>query len=134
MRRNAYRVFHTSRLGREMDAQHYRKLMSKYLEEAEALLEKGDYIQASEKLWGASAESVKVVAAERGIELKTHRDLWEFVAKLSSEMRDPEVNKLFLEANYLHQNFYEGILPPEAVKAGAESVKEFMEKILKRRS
>jgi len=77
-----------------MDAQHYRKLMSKYLEEAEALLEKGDYVQASEKLWGASAESVKVVAAEREIELKTHRDLWEFVAKLSIEMRDPEISKL----------------------------------------
>ena len=39
---------------------------------------------ASEKLWGASAEVVKVVAAKRGIKLKTHGDLWNFVSKQSS--------------------------------------------------
>jgi len=112
-----------------MGAQRYRKLMSKYLEEAEFFLEKGDYVQASEKLWGAAAEAVKVVAAKRGVELRTHGDLWKFVTKLRTELKDPEINKLFLQANYLHQNFYEGILPPEAVMDAAEAVRAFIDKL-----
>lgn len=92
-------------------------------------LAKGDYVRASEKLWSAAAEVVKVVAAKRGVELRTHRDLWEFVAKLRTELKDSEFSRLFLQANYLHQNFYEGILPPEAVVDGAEAVKQFIAKL-----
>jgi len=110
-------------------AEHYSNLMVKYLKDAEAFLVKGDYIQASEKLWGAAAEVVKVVAAKRGVELRTHGDLWEFVTKLRTELKDPELSRLFLQANYLHQNFYEGILPAEAVMDGAEAVKEFIDKL-----
>ena len=110
-------------------AEHYSNLMRKHFKEAEAFLAKGDYVQASEKLWGAAAEIVKVVAAKRGVELRTHGDLWEFVAKLRTELKDPELSRLFLQANYLHQNFYEGILPPEAVMDGAEAVKEFIDKL-----
>jgi len=112
-------------------AEHYSNLLQKYFEEAESLLAKGDYAQAGEKLWGAAAEVVKVVAAKRGVELRTHGDLWEFVTKLRTELKDPELSRLFLQANYLHQNFYEGILPPQAVMDGAEAVKEFIEKLEK---
>ncbi|HID90461.1 TPA: hypothetical protein EYP44_00690, partial [Candidatus Bathyarchaeota archaeon] len=110
-------------------AEHYSNLMRKYLKEAEAFLAKRDYVQASEKLWGAAAEAVKVVAAKRGVELRTHGDLWRFVAKLRTELKDPELSRLFLQANYLHQNFYEGVLPPEAVGDGAEAVKDFIDKL-----
>jgi len=110
-------------------AEHYSNLMRKYFKEAEDFVAKGDYVQASEKLWGAAAEIVKVVAAKRGVELRTHGDLWEFVAKLRTELKDPELSRLFLQANYLHQNFYEGVLPPEAVRDGAEAVKEFIDKL-----
>ncbi|MFQ5759221.1 MAG: PaREP1 family protein [Candidatus Bathyarchaeia archaeon] len=109
----------------------YLGLAHKYLKESEGFIGKGDYVQASEKLWGAAAEMVKVVAAKRGVELKTHGDLWRFVASLHSELKDPELSKLFLQANYLHQNFYEGILPAEAVIAGGEAVKQFINKLEK---
>jgi len=109
--------------------EHYSNLMRKYFRDAEAFLAKGDYVQASEKLWGAAAEMVKVVAVKRGVELRTHGDLWEFVIKPRTELKDPELSRLFLQANYLHQNFYEGILPLEAVIDGAEAVKEFIDKL-----
>jgi len=111
--------------------EHYLGLMNKYIKDAKELIAKGDYVQASEKLWGASAEMVKVVAAKRGIKLKTHRDIWDFVTKLHTESKDPELSKLFLQANYLHQNFYENILPAEAVLAGAEAVEQFIAKLEK---
>ena len=103
----------------------------KYLREGEDLLVKGDSVQASEKLWGASAEIVKAVAAQRGLELKTHADLWEFTTKLSSELGDPEILKLFATANYLHQNFYENVMTLEAVRASAEAVNQFIERVEK---
>jgi len=53
----------------------YVDLNSKYLREADVLVEQGDWVQASEKFWGASAEIVKVVAAKRGIELRSHGEL-----------------------------------------------------------
>jgi len=110
-------------------AKHYLDLNRKYLQEGESLLVKGDSSQASEKLWGASAEIVKAIAAHRELELKTHADLWSFTTKLSSELGDPEILTLFATANYLHQNFYENAMTLEAVKASAQAVKQFIEKV-----
>ena len=112
-------------------AKHYLDLNRKYLKEGDGFLVKGDSVQASEKLWGASAEIVKAVAAHRGLELKTHADLWSFTTKLSSELGDPEILTLFATANYLHQNFYENAMTLEAVKASAQAVKQFVNKIEK---
>jgi len=112
-------------------AEHYFNLNRKYLNEAEEFLAKGDSVQASEKLWGATAEMVKTIAAKRGIELRSHRDLWEFVDKLADELDDPDIIKLFSIANALHQNFYEDWMPLSAVKRDAEAVKQLNEKLEK---
>ena len=39
--------------------QEYLKLNGKYLKEAEGLMGDGDWVQASEKFWGAAAAIVK---------------------------------------------------------------------------
>lgn len=111
------------------DVERYLELNRKYLEEAEGFLTKGDYVQASEKLWGAAAEMVKAVASKRGLELKSHRDLWGFVTRLDNERPELNLLKLFHVANSLHVNFYENWMTPEAVTKGAEAVKEFIEKL-----
>jgi len=113
-------------------AKHYLDLNRRYLKEGEDFLAKGDSAQASEKLWGASAEIVKAVGAQMGLELKTHADLWGFTTKLSSELGDPEILRLFATANYLHQNFYENVMTLEAVSASAVAVKQFIEKVEKK--
>ena len=112
-------------------AERYLGLYRRYLEEAESFILKGDYIQASEKLWGAAAEVVKAVGALRGVELKTHSDLFQYVAKLREELRDPELSRLFHVANSLHQNFYEGNQPPSFVIDGAEAVRQLASKLEK---
>lgn len=61
------------------------------------------------------------VTANRGLELRTHADLWEFATKLSSELGDLEILRLFATANYLHQNFYENVTTLKAVRASAEA-------------
>ncbi|KAF5437405.1 hypothetical protein C5S35_04200 [Candidatus Methanophagaceae archaeon] len=112
-------------------AEHYLKLNNKYLVDADTLLKRKDYVQASEKLWGAAAEIVKVLAAKRGIALNSHRELYRFVAKLKIELHEPELLNLFSLAGALHQNFYEDWLPPEAVMDHAEAVKELVSKLMK---
>lgn len=107
------------------------RLCEKYLREAEEFLSKGDYVQASEKAWGAAAQIVKAVAAKRGLELKSHGDLWKFVTKLVEEMNDAELRRLWYVANGLHINFYEAWATPEMVKGGVEDIKQFTEKLRK---
>ena len=113
----------------EEKVEHYLKLNNKYLDEAEELIKKKDYVQASEKLWGAAAEIVKVVAAKRGVEIKSHGELYKFVAKLGTELGDPKLSRLFGLAGALHQNFYENWLPPATVVDHAEAVKELVAKL-----
>ncbi|MCD6203299.1 MAG: PaREP1 family protein [Methanophagales archaeon] len=129
-----------SAIGTEAEEKVDLKLNNKYLDEAEELIKKKDYVQAqpfkkaltekaSLKLWGAAAEMVKVVAAKRGIEIKSHRELYKFVAKLKTELGDPELLRLFSLAGALHQNFYENWLPPATVVDHAEAVKELVAKL-----
>ena len=129
-----------SAIGTEAEEKVDLKLNNKYLNEAEELIKKKDYVQAqpfkkaltekaSLKLWGAAAEMVKVVAAKRGIEIKSHRELYKFVAKLKTELGDPELSRLFGLAGALHQNFYENWLPPATAVDHAEAVKELVAKL-----
>lgn len=110
-------------------AEKYATLNHKYLKEATALLEKGDYVQASEKLWGAAASIVKSIAAKRGINISSHDRLYKFVDTLSGERQDPELARLFGLASALHQNFYEDWLPPRIVLNYSEAVKQLVEKL-----
>lgn len=109
----------------------YLKLLNGYLTEADNMLAKENFTQASEKLWGAAAEAVKIVAAAKGIELPSHRDLWEFTTKLDKEHPSMDLLNLFHIANSLHTNFYENWLTSEVVTRGSEAVREFVEKLKK---
>jgi len=107
----------------------YRKLNGKYLRDADRLIKKGDYAQASEKLWGAATEIVKAVGAKRGIDLGTHASLWEYVSKLDNENPDWNLRKDFAYAGNLHQNFYEDWLTKEYIRDGLIIVKGFVKKL-----
>ena len=109
----------------------YQEPSNKYLKEAEALLQEKDYVQASEKFWGATAVMVKAVADKRGVELRSHGEIRRFVNQLRTELNEPELNRLFGLAADLHQNFYENWLPGEAVADHSEAVKEFISRLEK---
>jgi len=107
------------------------KLCEKYLREAEEFLERGDSVQAGEKAWGTAAQMLKVVAARRGRELRSHSMLWEFVEELSKELEDEELLTLWHVANSLHVNFYESWATLHAVERGLKDIKRFIEKLKK---
>jgi len=113
----------------EARAELYLKLCEKYMREAEDLLTKKDYVQASEKAWGAASQSVKALAAKEGKELRGHASLWEYMDRVAGELGDLELRRLWRTANILHQNFYENWMPPREVELSIKDVKSFIEKL-----
>ena len=120
-------------LNEELDpeglVEHYQSLSEKYLDDAKELLKKGDLVQASEKFWGATALTIKMVAAKRGLKLEEHGSLWAFINLLAMESGDRDVIGLFHVANGLHKNFYENEMPKEAVEVSAEGIDRLIEKL-----
>jgi len=112
-----------------LSLERYLELNGKYLQEAEQMIEKGDFVQASEKLWGATAEIIKAVAAKRGVSLGTHRSLGEFVTTLQKENPTWDLIVDYQVANSLHMNFYEDHLPKDHVLKAAEIVKDFVQRL-----
>ncbi len=110
-------------------AQKYKSLNGKYLEDAEALLEKGDYPQASEKLWGAVATAIKAVATARRWRHYSHRDLRVAMDRLFKETGDDDFNDLFDAAESLHANFYEDFASAEGVRFRADKARRLIEKL-----
>ena len=96
------------------------KAMRKVSREGDELLTKGNHVRASEKFWGPASQAVKVLAAKRGMELRSHGELHAFAAKLEEETGDPEIRRLWQSAGMLHQNLYENWLPPKMVEENAE--------------
>jgi len=113
-------------LNEELDpedlVEHYQALSEKYFEEAKEFLKKRDLVQASEKFWGATALTIKMLAAKRGLKLEEHGSLWAFINILATESKDRDIIGLFHVANGLHKNFYENEMPREAVEVSAEDI------------
>jgi uncharacterized protein (UPF0332 family) len=105
------------------------KLCEKYLKEGEELLKKGDYVQASEKFWGAASQMIKALAVKKGLELKSHGELHKYVVEIAKQTNKEEIRALWQSAISLHQNFYENWLPPEMVKGNADDIKNLVKKL-----
>ncbi len=106
-------------------ANYHSDTATEFLIKARAHLAEGDLLQASEKGWGAAAQMVKAVAEERGWQHKTHADLYRAVHRLAGESPGQRLGILFRSASALHQNFYEGDMPEEAVAEGIDDMEQF---------
>jgi hypothetical protein len=120
-------------LNEELDPEdlieHYQALSEKYFDEAKEFLDKGDLVQASEKLWGAAALAVKTVAANRGLKLEQHGSLWDFVNTLVKAGADRDIVTFLGVANALHRNFYEDEMARESVEIAAEDIEKLIAKL-----
>lgn len=107
-------------------------LNNKYIKDADECLKKGDYTQASEKLWGATVTIVKAIAAQRRKTIKTHEGISFFLAQIARELNDESIASISLMAEGLHQNFYENVAHPDFVKKGAKIIKQFVTRMRNR--
>lgn len=109
----------------------YRRLNGKYLREGEKLLKRQDYLQASEKFWGAAAEITKALASKMKKDIQTHAQMWQFLEELDRKHPELKLYNDFVFVSYLHANFYEDDLPASVVQRGAETVRSYVRKIEK---
>ena len=105
------------------------QLNGKFLTDAKTLLDKQDYVQASEKLWGATAQIIKAIALKRGKRLRSHESINKYVVQISKELGDKSILDYSSIANSLHQNFYEDWLEPETVIQNAKTIEKLIKKL-----
>ncbi|MEM2739838.1 MAG: PaREP1 family protein [Candidatus Bathyarchaeia archaeon] len=104
-----------------------------YIEGAESLIhqarlevEKGDLRQASEKIWGACALTIKAYALyRRARRIESHADLWIYKNEVVGELGE-WVRTVFMKADSMHKNFYENLATKEDVENALEEVKKLI--------
>lgn len=106
----------------------YRDNLVHYREHVRKSLDAGDYRQVAEKSWGAYSQTVKAIAADCSLRLRSHTSILrvseQLVALVSSA--DPVAGSLLdngvNSAHSLHIHFYENDLPDETVTRRADAV------------
>ncbi len=106
----------------------YRGNLSHHREHVRKSLDEGDYRQAAEKSWGAYSQTVKAIAAERNLRVRSHTNILrvsEQLVALVSRVDPPSGVVLDAGANSahsLHVHFYENDLPDETVVRRVDAV------------
>lgn len=119
------------RVERVERARAYLNQSLKYLENAFKASKDGEPKKVGEFLWGSVATALKaLVMAMKGMEVKSHGQLWEIARELARETGDLSIYEAFKEANFLHSNFYEFRLSLDDVKSSAERIVRLVEKLM----
>ena len=93
------------------------------MQHAKQQLALGDRAQASEKMWGAFAHTLTVVADARHWEYKTHAQAKPIVEALVIESGDNDLLGEATIAGRLHENYYQDLLKPATI-AGFQMIVE----------
>ena len=101
-----------------------------YLENALAILQSGEAGKAGELLWGCVTQAAQAVAAARNRDVKTHRDLKNFVLQLARDLADETIRKDFLVAESLHSNFYAIGQEPQDIAIVVPDVQRLVTRLL----
>ncbi len=112
-----------------MTSQKYQSASIHLLEQARQELAAGDVRQASEKGWGAAAQSLKALCERREWPHRTHAALYRAIDRLVDETGDEEFFLLFRSANLLHVNFYEDMENARTVDSALSQVRRFIDKL-----
>lgn len=106
----------------------YRDNLVHYREHVRKSLDAGDYRQVAEKSWGAYSQTVKAIAADRRLRVRSHASILRVSERLVALVSgaDPVAGSLLdngvNSAHSLHIHFYENDLPDATVARRADAV------------
>ncbi len=86
----------------------------------------GDRLQASEKVWGAVAHALKIVAERRNWPYAGHADAKVIIKHIADLTENYKAVKQFDDVEDLHRNYYTDVYPVEDIKARRASAKELL--------
>ena len=107
----------------ESHAVHSRRM----LDHAAEMIEQGDRLQASEKIWGAAAHRLKEIAVERGWPYDSHADGTVIARHISRQTDNQHITPLFSVAVETHQNFYEDRMSLEELTDRLGEIRRLLE-------
>ncbi len=94
------------------------------LAHAPVMLEQGDRLQASEKIWGAVSHAISDIAEKRNWPNRDYADKEDIVRYISIEAEQPALVGLYAQARAYYANSYEDTMDEAAIAEGIESAKE----------
>ena len=91
------------------------QISRRLIQQARGELDKGDRLQATEKVWGALAQMLKAHGQQRGwMNLGGHRTVGHIARQLDAEYDDLRISDAYVAADNGHRNFYDNEMsPPE---------------------
>ena len=108
------------------DVESHTAMSRRFIDHARDELEKGDRLQASEKLWGACAHALKAIAIQRGWSHTKHRDIHSIAIQIGNEFGRPDFETKIRIANSFHENFYENVEEEDSIRRAIDQVEDFM--------
>ena len=87
--------------------QRYDEISRHLLQQAQAELDKGDILQASDKVWGATAHAVKSVCQRMGWNHHAHNHISAAVNYIAAELNRDDLLSAFGYLEAMHTNYYE---------------------------
>ncbi len=107
------------------------KTAREFLVASDKEFEAGDYLQASEKLWGAASHAALALAKKRGSRDNKHRAIRMRIREVSESENAPFLRAAYGVAEKFHANFYHNFLPPdEEFAESREVVHQFVDSVL----
>ena len=110
--------------------QDHSTMSRRFLEHAQTEIDKGNRLQASEKVWGAVAHALKAVGEQRGWEHEGHQNLIDISGHLGKEFRRTrDFHLLLSSARTLHTNFYENEIGESEIRESISLAEEFVDQL-----
>ena len=93
------------------------QISRRLIQQAREELERGDRLQATEKVWGALAQMLKAHGQQRGwLNLGSHRTVGRIAQQLGAEYAEFAVLNAYIAADNGHRNFYDNEMSPPEIE------------------
>ena len=106
----------------------------RFLEQAGIELNKGDRLQASEKVWGAVAHSLKAIGIQRDWVHDSHANVIAIGEHLAREFERDDFYDYVATAELMHVNFYENLSEEDGVRRALDRAAIFIAELDKVRA
>lgn len=90
------------------------------------MIDRGDRVQASEKIWGAVAHKLQEIAERRGWGWTNHRGFGNLVLHFRKRTGNPELTMRFDAVEALHTNFHQDVRGRRRLQGGLDNAKQLI--------
>ena len=93
------------------------QISRRLIQQSREEIDRGDRLQATEKVWGALAQMLRAHGQQRGwFNLGGHRTVGHIARQLSDEYDDRRIITAYVAADNGHRNFYDNEMSPPEIE------------------